>query len=263
MERRQLFEFNDLPAVPAPIRDTVVESLSRMLAWGRVLEGLVPVFEDFLERAGTREVLDLGSGAGGPASILVREFKKRGAAPPRVLLTDLHPRVPVWESLRADPSLDGAVDFVAAPVDATAVAPDLARGRVRTVINVLHHFPPSLAQKVLLDAAHEGAGVFVAEGFDRSPLGFLPMTVTGLPALLLNPVLSPHDRLAKAALTWLTPAALAIGAWDGIVSTLRIHDEDDLRRMVAPLGDRYAWTFGRYPFPFGGRGTYFYGLPKG
>lgn len=262
MKRRQLFELNDLASVPAPVRDTVVESLSRALAWGRVLDGLVPVFDDFLTRAGTREVLDLGSGAGGPASILVRAFRAERRPAPHFLLTDLHPRAARWRELIAEDRLEGDVDFVPEPVDATAVPDDLARGRVRTVINVLHHFPPELARRALLDAARNGAGVFVAEAFDRDPRGFLPMTVAGLPALLANPLLSRRDRLAKAALTWLSPAALAISAWDGVVSTLRIHTEADLRAMVAPLGDSWDWTFGRYAYPFGGRGTYFFGLPR-
>ena len=70
LPRLQLFEFNDLPWMPAAVRDTVVESLSRTLAWGGILEGLVGPFEAFLARAGAREVLEIGSGGGGPAIIL-------------------------------------------------------------------------------------------------------------------------------------------------------------------------------------------------
>ena len=75
-------------------------------------------------------------------------------------------------------------------------------------------------------------------------------------------MLSPRDRLAKAAWTWLTPVGLAAGTWDAIVSTLRVYSERDLRGMVAGFGDGYEWNYGTYDYPFGGRGCYFYGLPQ-
>lgn len=258
--RRQLFEFNDLAAVPAPVRDTIVESLGRTLAWGHVLAGLVEPLEACLAEAGCREVLDLGSGSGLPAALLADEFKRRGHAPPRFHLTDLHPRPAEWDALAA--TRGDTLAFEPAPVDATAVPPELSRGRVRTVINVLHHLPPDLARDILVDACTHGEGVFVAEGFGRHPFGFATMWPTGLPALLLNPLLTRRDRAAKVALTWLTPAALTIGLWDGVVSTLRIHTPEELAAMVAPLGDRVTVRTGEFRYLGLGRGFYFACLPR-
>jgi SAM-dependent methyltransferase len=257
--RLQLFEFNDQAWAPAAVRDTVVESLSRALEWGRVLEGLVAPFERFLDAAGAKEVLDLGAGGGGPARVLAREIARAGRRPPRFLLTDLHPRVAAWAALREESA--GAIDFVPEPVDAARIPPALAAGRARTIINVLHQFPPALATAALADAVRRGAGIFVAEAFERSPLQFANFAPAGLPALLLNPLLSPRDRLAKAALTWLTPAALAISVWDGLVSTLRVYSEDELRQMVAPFGGAWRWEYGTWAYPPRGRGYYFRGVP--
>lgn len=260
LPRLQLFEFNDLPWVPASVRDTIVESLSRTLEWGRILDGLVPTFERFLDEAGTRELLDLGSGAGGPARILASSFARAGKRPPHFLLTDLHPRPGVWAELAREQP--GVVDFVEAPVDATNIDPTLAEGRARTIINVLHHLPPELARGVFADAVRHGRGIFVAEGFERRPEMFVNFGAAGIPALALNPLLSKKDRLEKAALTWLTPAAISIAIWDGLVSTLRVYDEAELRAMVAPLGDHFRWEYGTYPYPPLGRGYYFYGVPR-
>jgi hypothetical protein len=258
--RMQLFEFNDLAWAPRALRDTVVESLSRTLEWGRILRGLVSPFERFLAECGTSELLDIGAGAGGPARIMVREITSQGRKPPRFLLTDLHPRPEAWAKVAAESG--GAIDFVAEPVDATSIPPALAEGRARSIINVFHHFPPGLARQVLADAVRGGRGVFVAEGFERNPGSFVSFGPAGLPALLLNPVLSERDRLAKVLLTWLTPAALAIGIWDGLVSTLRVYTEAELREMVAPFGGHWRWEYGTYAFAPGGRGYYFYGVPR-
>jgi len=260
LTRRQLFEFNDLPWVPAAIRDTVVESLSRALSWGRVLENLAPPFISFLEEARTEEVLEIGSGAGGPASILARIIARQGRKPPKFILTDLHPRVAAWEQLRRENQ--SAIDFEPTSVDATCIPESLGRGRVRSIINVLHHFPRELATSVLRDAVRGSRGVFVAEGFERNPLMFANFAVAGLPALLANPILSPRDNVAKAVLTYLTPAALGISMWDGIVSTLRVYSEEELREMVAPFGGDFRWDYGTYDYPPFGRGYYFQGLPR-
>jgi hypothetical protein len=260
LPRLQLFEFNDLPWVPAAVRDTVVESLSRTLDWGHMLEGLVAPFEGFLEGSGAREVLDIGAGGGGPASIVAREITRAGRVPPRFILTDLHPRHAAWAKLRdAQPA---AIDFESASVDATQIPARLADGRARTIINVLHHFPPALASAILEDAVRGSRGVFIAEGFERNPLMFANFAAAGLPALALNPVLSPRDRLAKAALTWLTPAAMAISLWDGLVSTMRVYSEEELRAMVAPFGGAWRWEYGTFRYPPFGVGYYFFGLPR-
>lgn len=258
--RVQLFEFNDHPKAPAAVRDTIVEMLSLTLAWGRILKGLVAPFEDFLQECGAAELLDLGAGNGAPAHILATEIARSGRKPPRFLLTDLHPHVEAWAKLRAE--VPEAIEFVEEPVDATRVKAELASGRARTIINVLHHFPPALAASIFEDAVRADAGIFVAEGFERNPLQFANMIAAGLPALLLNPLLAPRDRLVKALLSWFTPAVALMSAWDGIISTLRIHSEDELRAMVAPFGAGFRWEYGTYRYLPYGKGYYFYGVPR-
>jgi hypothetical protein len=258
LRRRQLFEFNDSPWAPVALRETIVEALSRTLAWGRMLQGLVEPFREFVERAGASEVLDLCSGAGGPAAILAGELARAGVAPPRFLMTDLHPHPDAWARLRqAHP---GVIDFVAEPVDATRIPPGLGAGRARVIINALHHFPPGLAGEILRGACEGSPGVFIAEGFERNPLRLASLALAGIPALYANPVLAPRHGVQKALLTWLTPAALAASAWDGVVSTLRVYGEDELRAMVAPLGEAFTWRYGTYGFAPLGRPYFFYGV---
>jgi hypothetical protein len=261
LPRLQLFEFNDLAWVGSDLRDTIVESLSRGLRWGRTLHGLVAPLATFLHEAGTHEVLDVCAGAGGPAQILAEEFRRAGREPPQLLLTDLYPRTAAWARLAG---LDAAVRGHPDPVDATAIPPELGSGRARVIINAFHHFPPALAARILADAVRSRAPIWVSEPFDRSPRMFLAFAPFGLAALLVNPVLTPERTLGKAVLAWgITPLTLAISAWDGFVSTFRAYEEPELRAMVAPLGDGYRWEYGTYDYALGGRGYYFYGVPIG
>lgn len=255
LPRLQLFEFNDTPGVPQFVRETVVESLSRALAWGHLLREVVVPFRDFVKRVGATEVLDIGAGAGGPAGILVEELLAAGVEPPRFLLTDINPQIDSWKALmRKHPRY---IDFVSAPVDASTLPPELARGRVATITNVLHHFPPPLAERVLRSSLEHAAGLFLIEGFERTPLGFAAYAPAGLAALLANPILSPHGNLPKAIFTWLTPFAIAVSVWDGLVSTMRIYSEDDLRKMVAPVATDHELTYRTYAIGRLGHGYYF------
>lgn len=259
LPRLQLVELNDHERTPAVLRDTIIETLSRALRWGRMLHGLVPPLREFLAAAGTDEVLDVCAGAGGPARVLAAELARAGHAP-RFLLTDLYPRTHEWEDARrAQPDV---IDFVPTPVDATAIPADVAGGRARMVVNAFHHFPPALAQAILDDAVAGSRGIFISEAFDRNPLRFLPFAPAALAALAAEPLLAQTDRLAKALLAWATPIAVVAGAFDGLVSTMRIYEPRDLHRMVAHHGDRFRWTHGHYTFPLGGRGFYFYGVPR-
>ena len=260
LPRLHLFEFNDSSWAPRPLRDTIVEALSRTLSWGRLLGGLVAPFEEFVERAGVDEVLDVCAGAGGPARILVDEIRRAGRKPPRFLLTDLQPQLEAWQA--AQRAFPDEIGFVAAPIDATAIPRDVAGGRARVIINSFHHFPPELAQSILRDAVEGSAGIFIAEPWERNPLRFGTFIPVGVLALAVNPFLSGRDRLVKGLLTFASPAVTAVALWDGLVSTMRVYSRQELEAMVAPLGDRFTWTFGYHRYSPGGRGYYFYGIPR-
>lgn len=259
LPRLQLVELNDLERTPAVLRDTLIETLSRALRWGRVLGGLVTPVREFLAAAGTDEVLDLCAGAGGPACVLADELARTGP-PPRFLLTDLYPRVHEWEEARR--GRPDAIDFVAEPVDATAIPAEHARGRARMVVNAFHHFPPALAEAIVDDAIAGSRGLFIAEAFERNPLRYLPFAPASLAALAALPLYARKDRVAKALLTWASPVALAAGAFDAMVSTMRIYEPRDLQRMVARHGDRWRWRHGHFHYPLGGKGFYFWGVPR-
>jgi hypothetical protein len=259
LPRLQLFEFNDARWAPAVLRETLVEALSRTLRWGHMLDGLVAPLGRCLERAGTSKVLDLCSGAGGPADVLCQAMARRGHDVD-FLMSDLYPAVSEWEPLCArNPRLS----FVPESVDATNIPKELGAGRVRVIINALHHFPPSLAREVLRGACESAPAVFIAEGLVRNPLSFAAMGPVGLAALFATPALAKDKRLARAALTWLSPIALGASLWDGTVSSMRTYLPSELLEMTEDL-EGWSWTAGEYAHSWGlGAGTWYCGIRNG
>jgi hypothetical protein len=260
LPRLQLFEFNDHARTPESLRDTVIETLSQVLDEAGVVRATIPVVESFLETAGYDAILDLCAGAGGPAEILCREMQAEGKRPPHILETDLFPRIEAWSAARE--RRPGSIDFVATPVDATNIPPEISAKRARVIWNAFHHFPPALGTAILRAAVTDRAPILILEGFERDPRGFLPFAASGVRVLYQNPLRSPKQRGQKMFWTWLTPIALAVSTWDGLVSTLRVYNERELFAMVAPFGAGYAWDYGTYEFPHGGRGMYFQGIPR-
>lgn len=258
LPRLQLFEFNDEAWTPTLLRQTIVESLSLALDQAQVLRPLVKPFLRFLEQSKAATLVDLAAGAGGPAGILLRELQAAGVAVPRFVLTDLYPALEPWRALQA--RFPGVVDFIDEPVDVTSIPPSLTGARV--IINALHHFPPRLAQRALLGACEGASGLFVAECLVRNPLSFAAMAPAGLVALMGAPIRARKHQLALAAMTWLTPIALAASVWDGTVSTFRCYSQVELQKMLEPLNESWVWSFGEFTYNALGRGTWFSGVPR-
>ena len=260
LPRLQLFEFNDHSATPESLRDTVIETLSGVLDKGGVVRATIPILESFLETSGYDAVLDLCAGAGGPAEIVCREMQADGKRPPHILETDLFPRIEACSAARE--RRPESIDFVATPVDATNIPPEISAKRARVIWNAFHHFPPALGTAILRAAVDDRAPILILEGFERDPRGMLPFARAGVRVMLKLPLRSPKHRAQKMLWSWFTPIGLAVGAWDGLVSTLRVYNERELFAMVEPFGAGYAWDYGTYEFPNGGRGMYFQGIPR-
>jgi len=187
-------------------------------------------------------------------------MKRQKGRAPRIVLTDLFPRVDTWEAARrAHPD---TIEFCPEPVDATGICEELSAGCPRMINNAFHVFPPPVAEAVLRDAADNSAGIFITEMFPRNLARFVAIMGTANWAILGNPVLASKQNFAKALLTWLLPVVPFVTVWDGLVSLLRVYTEDEFRKLVAPLGDRFQWVYGTYRHGRFGIATYFYGVPR-
>src|ERR1700721_4902787 len=91
--RFELFEFHDQPWFPGFLRREVVDALQMILERTNAYRPIAGRLRQAMNCSGTREVLDLFSGAGGPWPSMVRLFESEGAPPIEVFLTDKFPSV--------------------------------------------------------------------------------------------------------------------------------------------------------------------------
>lgn len=261
MRRVQLFEFEDMPWFPVPIRNAVTDLLRFML---NLTDGYAPIAPHLIQAlrdTNSHRIVDLCSGGGGPWRRMITKLHTAEMAY-HVLLTD---RFPNPESIVALPRPDqttGHVSYHPAPVDVLKVPPELVG--FRTLFSALHHFPRPRAAAILADAVAQRAPIGVFEATRRDlPSILVTLLIAPLFTLLVTPLIRPF-RLSRLLFTYLIPVVPLLVAWDGIVSCLRTYTPDELRGIVAAVPNHasYEWRIGEAH----GQGpiavTYLIGLPK-
>ena len=239
MQRRHLIEIHDQDWCPRTIRDAVTDYLQFVIASTKPYAAVIPPLVTTLQRIGSRHVLDLCSGAGGPWFWLQPVLAKQGLDL-SVYLTDNHPNPEAMANSNGQGNQ--AVRYHLEPVDATRV-PDELTG-FRTIFTAFHHFRPEEARAVLADAVRKRQGIAVFEGTHRSLLSMLLMLPVPVMVLVTTPFIRPF-RWSRLIWTYLVPVVPLVSLFDGLVSCLRTYNVQELRELTEGLNAKnYLWEIG-------------------
>lgn len=259
MRRLDVPEIEDQPWCPRAVRDGGTDWLAFMANATGAFHGVAPLLAEALRHTGTRRVIDLCSGGGGPWPTLAPVLAEH-AEVDTIELTDRFPNVDALRQAR-DRS-GGLLSFRERSVDATDVPEGIAA--VRTMFNCFHHFPPDAARAVLNDAVRKRRAIAIFEGVDHRALGLLGVAAQLPMVLLATPFVRP-PRLSRYLLTYLVPLIPALILFDGTMSMLRLYLADELRELVASVDDHesFEWRIGSTPIPRAPVGiTHLVGLPR-
>jgi len=265
MNRLHAFEWEDQPWLPRVFRDCITDHLRFALEAEEAMEmhrAVAACLKAAMERLGTREIVDLCSGGGGPLLAVQRCLASEMAFPTKVTLTDLYPNLSAFKRIEAEGN--GAVRCLSQSVSVFEV-PEELRG-IRTLFTALHHFRPADARRILEDAVNKRAGIAVFEPLERT---LRIIFLTGLSALIRSFLLTPkvgNLSVERFLLTYPVPLCPFVITWDGVVSALRTYSVDELRELTAGLGEgifswqieRSEWSTALGPFPF----TSLIGVPE-
>ena len=259
MARIHAIEIHEQDWCPAPIRDAATDYLQFASAMGSPYRAIAGRLADAVKRAGTREVLDLCSGAGGPWFELQPLLSESAGDEVRVRLSDLHPNRAAFE--RAHSRSDGAIEFIAEPVSALAVPRELPG--FRTMFAAFHHFRSGDARRILADAVASRRGIAVLEPLGRGIAPLVSVLFAPLACLLVTPFIRPF-RWSRLLFTYLVPVVPLVIVFDGVVSCLRTYTPDELRELVDGLdAPGYRWDIGTEPIPrLPAALTYLIGTPE-
>ena len=232
MRRIHSIEFHDQPWFPAPLRDHLTGFLTEVSIRFGVYASIVPRLATLVRDSGATRVVDLCSGAGGPARWTHAQMLEHEGIDCALTPTDKFPNTGAWEAA----GLNGHPE----PVDALDVPPDL--DGVRTMFAAFHHFRPDDARRILQDAVDKGAPFAIFEGTRRTIPWILVTAMSWINLLLLTPLIRPV-RLSGLVFTYLIPILPFVCVWDGVVSCLRTYTPAELEAMCAELEGTEGWTF--------------------
>jgi hypothetical protein len=240
MRRTELFEIHDHPRFPALLRDLITDALQALWNFGNSYKPILPLLRNALDMVGTRDVLDLCSGGGGPWGQLVRDFESEQHFPISVCLTDKYPNQEAFE--RALSGSNSRIGFDPRPVHATEVPPDL-RG-FRTMFSSFHHFAATDAREVLVNAVERRKGIAIFETARREPKIVLAICIIPFLILFLTPRIRPF-RWSRLFWTYGVPVVPFVLWFDGLMSCLRSYSHEELSELVQSLPEKgYRWKVG-------------------
>jgi len=243
LPRLQLIELEDLPGWPRSLRDAMTDYLQAIIAWFDPYRPAAPLLAAALARAGTAQVVDLGSGGGGPWFKLGARLAGLGVRIDSITLTDAFPNAAAFA--RVEQQTGGRVRGYPQPVDASGVPATLPG--FRTMFTALHHFPPPAARAILTDAVRQGQGIAVFEMTTRSVLDVLGMPLFAALLFVLTPWIRPF-RWTRLIWTYLVPIIPLAVLVDAVVSSLRSYTPRELRALAEAIDEGgaagYRWEAG-------------------
>lgn len=240
MRRLHLIELEDQQWLPAFLRNYATDFLSFLSEKTGIFRPAIPIIEKGLENLTYPQIVDLGSGAGGPIPGISRELLKT-RPDLKIILTDRFPNVNAWELIKTE---FPAIDYFEEPIDARAVPKNLPG--LRTLFLVLHHFKPTDAKNILQDAVTSGYPIAVFEGQERSFLSLLAMIFSPITVLFTTPFIKPF-RFGRLLFTYLIPVVPLLVLWDGVVSSLRTYSISEMNELIKNVknSDKFFWETGK------------------
>ena len=137
----------------------VTDALQVLWNSSNLYQPIIPRLQKALVNVGTRNVLDLCSGGGGPWLGLARDLEWQEHYSVTVCLTDRYPNRKAFERLQSRSEL--TVKFDSRSIDAVEVPTDL--NGFRTLFSAFHHFAPAEARQVLASAMDHREGIAIFE----------------------------------------------------------------------------------------------------
>jgi len=242
-KRIHLPEIEDFAAVPSWYRNLMTDCLEVLSFHTGAYNKALPLLERLIALSGKRELVDFGSGAGGPWLHTLFPRLQSKFSDLNLTLTDLFPNEDIAEKISR--TAQPQVRYLVSPVDMTDPPPNL-KG-IRIMFTSFHHLTPEDAKRALQSAvdAREPLGVFEVTG--RS-VGHLLMTfMIPLLVLLVTPFI-PGKRIQRVIFTYLIPIVPLGCFWDGVASNFRTYSITELGGLVASLKNCENYIFEKGEF---------------
>ena len=167
--RFHLFEFCDQPWFKGVWREAFMDCLDLLHRLFHPYNKMLPRIAHCAEKIHATEMLDTCSGGGRQLDFLVGYTMHHGYRAPKIIASDLFPRVENYEKLINKYGAD-KVGYVDQPVNAIDIPESY---RMVSMFTALHHFKPKEVREFFRHIVEDKDGVIIAELTERSWLQVL------------------------------------------------------------------------------------------
>ncbi|GAB5554718.1 MAG: hypothetical protein Sapg2KO_43090 [Saprospiraceae bacterium] len=235
-----------------------------MLGTSEVLARLIT---DVKEKYDFDQIVDLGSGSGGPMPEAIQFINQnKGHQSIKLLLSDFHPNPAVVQSFNRQNS--SSIRYHESPLDARNLntTPD----GLKTMVASFHHMRPAVAKEILQSAEQSKQPILIYElAHNNIPLLVwilllpLSLSILILMCLFMTPFVRPL-KFSQLLFTYLIPVIPLIYAWDGQASLMRTYTFSDIKNLIGNEDSSdYVWEMDDATKENGKKsGYYVLGYPK-
>ncbi|MEX8548771.1 MAG: hypothetical protein V5804_14335 [Mucilaginibacter sp.] len=258
MKRYRFFEFEDYHWFPDVLRTGMLDYLRFLIRLLRVYNSITPVLLEVLEKTGETQIVDLGSGGGGPV-LQVRQNLNLQNKQVAFILTDKFPNLDAWRYLRENTNQQ--IDFYPTSVDAENV-PETLHG-IRTLFSTAHHFRPAQIKAILQASVNQKQAICLFDGGDKNWFFLLgSLIVHPVVFFFCTPFLRPF-KISRLVFTYLIPLIPLSTIWDGCVSLLRLYQPQEFLQLAQSIPTKtYTWKAGKTKNNLGVHVAYLIGYPN-
>ena len=243
MKRIHVFEFEDFRWFPSFLRDCMTRYIIAIHKILNSQEDLDTLIKKIIDKTGTKKILDLCSGSGGPLIEVVKQLRQEEAySDVELTLSDLYPNKKVAHELNQGNS---GIKYHQDSVDASHPTEELKA--IRTMICSMHHMKPEVAKAILSDAKEKKQAICI---FEISDYGFpllldwIALPINVLTVFFITPFVRPMSW-QQLVFTYLIPLLPIFIAWDGAVSNMRTYTLSDMNELTKGLESAdYSWEKG-------------------
>ena len=267
MKRIPLFEFEDYPWLPSFIRVGITRLLAvlhRLMGTSTVLAGLLAEIRTTIAYD---QIVDLGSGSGGPMPEVIDLLNSGSSDPPvSLILTDKYPNPNTVSQFNAEAFPH--TRYLVKPVDARDL--NQTPSGLKTMIASFHHMHPKTARAILESAAQNKQPLLIyelAQNNIPTLLWWLLLPLSLVILFLMTWVMTPFVRpltWKQLLFTYLIPVIPIVYAWDGQASLMRTYTFKDLESLLpAQKQNGYSWKMQEVRKANGkSAGYYLFGAPE-
>ena len=267
MKRLELFEFEDFNWLPKIIRTGVTNLIVVFHKMTGTSDLLSKLILDIRKTYNFSEIVDYGSGSGGPMIETIQKINaEKIKSNIKLRLTDINPNPSIIHKIE---NLNN--EFITYhPTSVNAINSDTDFNGLRTMIASFHHMDPKTAKSILLSAMNNKQPILIYE-FAKNTIPilawwlFLPLSLTIL--IIMTIFMTPFVRpltFGQLFFTYIIPIIPLVYAWDGQASLMRTYSYDDIKELIGDAEqDTYNWTIEDAKNKKGKtQGYYILGLPS-